>query len=114
MPNISFDIFFQDDIINITASRSGGSAPKVKPAWKVRTAPKLPPKEPFEPKTERAFGPPKLKQAPQPSTAKPKPKEIKEAPKVEEAAKQPAAPKKIPKLGPAANGKAPAKGEYSY
>ena len=45
MPNISFDVFFTDDVINVTASRSNG-APKVKPEWKVRTAPKLPPKEP--------------------------------------------------------------------
>jgi hypothetical protein len=44
MPNVSFDIFYDLDFINITATRSG-AAPKVKPAWKVRTAPKLPPKE---------------------------------------------------------------------
>ena len=44
MPNVSFDIFYDLDFINITATRSG-AAPKIKPAWKVRTAPKLPPKE---------------------------------------------------------------------
>jgi len=44
MPNISFDIFFDQDFINISASR-GKHAPKAKPEWKVRTAPKLPPKE---------------------------------------------------------------------
>ena len=45
MPNISFDIFFDQDFINISATR-GQTAPKAKPAWKVRSAPKLPPKEP--------------------------------------------------------------------
>lgn len=44
MPNISFDIFFDQDFINLSASRSK-HAPKAKPEWKVRTAPKLPPKE---------------------------------------------------------------------
>ena len=44
MPNVSFDIFYDLDFINVTATRSG-AAPRVKPAWKVRTAPKLPPKE---------------------------------------------------------------------
>ena len=44
MPNISFDIFFDQDFINVSASR-GKHAPKAKPEWKVRTAPKLPPKE---------------------------------------------------------------------
>jgi len=125
MPNISFDIFFQEDIINITASRSGGSAPKIKPAWKVRTAPKLPPKEPpVNPKTA-AFGPPKLlKQASpessktpskpsatasKPSTAKPaaNPKETpKPKGETNEAAKKPAEAKKTPKLKDQANGKA--------
>lgn len=50
MPNISFDIFFNEDVVNITASR-GNSAPKVKPGWKTRVAPKLPPKEPPQPAT---------------------------------------------------------------
>lgn len=44
MPNVSFDVFFDKDFINITATR-GVKAPKAKPDWKVRTAPKLPPKE---------------------------------------------------------------------
>jgi len=44
MPNVSFDIFFDQDFINVTASR-GKVAPKAKPEWKIRTAPKLPPKE---------------------------------------------------------------------
>ena len=44
MPNISFDIFFDKDFLNISASR-GRIAPKAKPEWKVRSAPKLPPKE---------------------------------------------------------------------
>ena len=43
MPNISFDIFFDQDFINVTATR-GKTAPKAKPEWKVRSAPKLPPK----------------------------------------------------------------------
>jgi hypothetical protein len=43
MPNVSFDIFFDKDFINITATR-GQTAPKAKPEWKVRSAPKLPPK----------------------------------------------------------------------
>ncbi|KAL2398564.1 hypothetical protein ABEF93_001692 [Exophiala dermatitidis] len=43
MPNVSFDIFFDKDFINITATR-GQHAPKAKPEWKIRTAPKLPPK----------------------------------------------------------------------
>jgi len=44
MPNVSFDVFFDKDFINITATR-GITAPKAKPDWKVRTAPKLPPKQ---------------------------------------------------------------------
>jgi hypothetical protein len=43
MPNVSFDIFFDKDFINITATR-GKVAPKAKPEWKVRSIPKLPPK----------------------------------------------------------------------
>ena len=103
MPNISFDIFFQDDIINVTATRSAGSAPKVKPAWKVRTAPKLPPKEPVQPKTA-AFGKPQPKQltAPEPKAApKPAPK-TKETPVADAETKKPAEAKKIPKLPPKA------------
>ncbi|MCJ1477469.1 hypothetical protein MMC13_006141 [Lambiella insularis] len=92
MPNISFDIFFQDDIINLTATRSQGSAPKVKPAWKVRTAPKLPPKEPVQPPTS-VFGK-QQKKLPAP--------EPKAAPKAKEETSKPAEAKKIPKLPPKA------------
>jgi len=49
MPNISFDIFYDQDILNITASR--GQVAKIKPAWKVRSAPKLAPKVPLQPPT---------------------------------------------------------------
>jgi hypothetical protein len=48
MPNVSFDIFFDKDFINITATR-GVTAPKAKPEWKVRSVPKLPPKPQPEP-----------------------------------------------------------------
>lgn len=48
MPNISFDIFYDKDILNFTATR-GKQVPKIKPAWKTRTAPKLAPKEPDAP-----------------------------------------------------------------
>lgn len=58
MPNINFDIFYDLDTINFTASR-GTAAPKVKPAWKVRSAPKLPPKEPPQPRVAQVFGPKK-------------------------------------------------------
>lgn len=54
MPNISFDIFFNDDLVNITASRSQG-APKVKPGWKARSAPKIAQKQ--KPTPDSAFGP---------------------------------------------------------
>ena len=54
MPNVSFDVFFDKDFINITATR-GIVAPKAKPEWKVRTAPKLPPKE--VPKDPNDHGP---------------------------------------------------------
>ena len=64
MPNISFDIFFNEDVVNITASRSQG-APRVKPAWKVRTAPKLPPRTPPQ-KPTAAFGKPQQKALPAP------------------------------------------------
>lgn len=77
MPNISFDIFFDKDFINITATR-GLTAPKAKPEWKVRTAPKLPPKAPVEDhsgaprplprqkltSTRQSLAPPKLQAAP--------------------------------------------------
>ncbi|MCJ1322160.1 hypothetical protein MMC15_007506 [Xylographa vitiligo] len=103
MPNISFDIFFQDDIINLTATRSAGSAPKVKPAWKVRTAPKLPPKEPVQPKTA-VFGKPEQKQltAPEPKVTPKSTPKAKETPAVNGETKKPAEAKKIPKLPPKA------------
>lgn len=63
MPNISFDIFYNTDLVNFTVSRSGG-APKVKPDWKVRQAPKLAPKP--KPTPENTFG----RQAPRPSQQK--------------------------------------------
>lgn len=53
MPNISFDIFYNTDLVNLTVSRSGG-APKAKPDWKVRQAPKLAPKP--KPTPENTFG----------------------------------------------------------
>jgi hypothetical protein len=86
MPNISLDIFFNEDVINITASR-GSKAPKVKPEWKTRTAPKLPPKTPPQPPTA-VFGKPKAIEAPQASApAQPK----KPAPKLEVRNKKPKA-----------------------
>jgi len=60
MPNVSFDIFFDKDFINITATR-GVTAPKAKPEWKVRTAPKLPPKPVEEDHSGRAKPPPREK-----------------------------------------------------
>ncbi|EXJ54052.1 hypothetical protein A1O7_09389 [Cladophialophora yegresii CBS 114405] len=74
MPNVSFDIFFDKDFINITATR-GQTAPKAKPEWKVRSAPKLPPKpvpedhsgQPRPPPREKLTSlrqPQKLQQAP--------------------------------------------------
>lgn len=59
MPNISFDIFFDQDFINVTATR-GKTAPKAKPEWKVRSAPKLPPKQ-IEPVPGQARPPPRPK-----------------------------------------------------
>jgi hypothetical protein len=56
MPNINFDIFYDTDTINITASR-GTNAPRAKPSWKIRQAPKLPPREPPQPPAAKAFGP---------------------------------------------------------
>ena len=42
MPSAKFDVFWDWDYITVTATRSQG-APKVTPAWKGRTAPKLGP-----------------------------------------------------------------------
>ncbi|MCJ1376845.1 hypothetical protein MMC20_008090 [Loxospora ochrophaea] len=99
MPNISFDIFFNDDVLNFTASRSQG-APKVKPAWKVRSAPKLPPKEPPKPATS-VFAAPKARitELPEPATTKKTPKAI-TAPSVADSgtseASLPRRPQKLP------------------
>ncbi len=77
MPNVSFDIFYDLDFINVTATRSG-AAPKAKPAWKVRSAPKLPPKElPASKTTPRPEARPKInaqRQADQATTKKAPPK----------------------------------------
>lgn len=108
MPNISFDIFFNEDIVNVTASRSQGSAPKVKPGWKTRTAPKLPKKQ--EPKTS-AFAKPTPRITEVEDSEEEKPQEKKETPKKkEEPPKKKEEPKKqeskegekkkIPKLAP--------------
>ena len=99
MPNISFDIFFNDDVINLTASRSQG-APKVKPAWKVRSAPKLPPKEPPAAPTA-VFAPKSNAQAAKPQSlneSKAPPKLASKASDVKQGAKGAAEPKKVPKL----------------
>ncbi|MCJ1308069.1 hypothetical protein MMC25_001720 [Agyrium rufum] len=99
MPNISFDIFFNDDTVNITASR-GTNAPKIKPEWKVRTAPKLPPKEPPQ-KPTAVFGKPKALTEKPAAPEKPAPKKL--APKAPAATNgEKSAPKKLaPKAKPA-------------
>ena len=101
MPNISFDIFFDKDFVNVSASR-GKTAPKAKPEWKVRTAPKLPPKEiPVE--TNGAPRPPQREKL---TASRQAPQHNKKAPEVSDATSQTAAggdnlPKrKPPKLGP--------------
>lgn len=43
MPSAKVDFVWDWDFLNVTVTRSQG-APKVTPAWKGRTAPKLPPK----------------------------------------------------------------------
>ena len=100
MPNISLDIFFDQDILNVTATRSR-TTPRVKPAWKVRTAPKLPLPEGPDPKTKH-FGPQKLQGAPK--TAASKPNSTPAASKPAASADKPAEgqPKKLPKLPPKA------------
>ncbi|KAJ9614263.1 hypothetical protein H2200_002399 [Cladophialophora chaetospira] len=60
MPNVSFDIFFDKDFINVTATR-GQTAPKAKPEWKVRSAPKLPPKPVPEDTSGQPRPPPRQK-----------------------------------------------------
>jgi hypothetical protein len=98
MPNISFDIFFDQDFINITATR-GKVAPKAKPEWKVRSAPKLPPKQApaAQPGSARPAARPKINEG---RTAIGKPAK---APEVSDAASQTGDDKprrKPPKLGP--------------
>ena len=61
MPNISFDIFYSEDVVNITATR-GSNAPKVKPAWKTRTAPKLPKPNVPDKKTQAFGGQPRIEE----------------------------------------------------
>ena len=101
MPNVSFDVFFDKDFINVTATR-GVKAPKAKPEWKVRTVPKLPPKPIEEDHSGRAKPPPREKltslrqpQKPQQSqTNGEKPTETSET------ASQAGEKRKPPKLGP--------------
>ena len=81
MPNISFDIFFDQDIINLTATRSGSGAPKVKPGWKVKTAPKLAAREGPRPTT---ISRPRITDVSEPTKAATK---SKSAPKAEDATK---------------------------
>ena len=88
MPNISFDIFFNEDTVNITATR-GTAAPKVKPDWKVRSAPKLPPKTPPQPATA-AFANPTKQRAAQTAAS-----EALETPESSGSQQQKRAPKKI-------------------
>lgn len=99
MPNISFDIFFNDDTLNFTASRSQG-APKVKPAWKVRSAPKLQPSVPKTPGTAGFAKPsPRIEELPDSRPTSPAPK--KAIPKLKDQTKGPSTPapkKNIPKL----------------
>ena len=56
MPNFKVDVDYDLDFLNVTFTRSHG-VPKVTPAWKVRTAPKL--------------GPPKSKALPEKSSFRP-------------------------------------------
>ena len=98
MPNISFDIFFDQDFINVTATR-GKTAPKAKPEWKVRSAPKLPPKEkPVD--HSGAVRPPTRPKINEGRTPVGKP--VSKAPEVSDAASQTgdAPRRKPPKLGP--------------
>ncbi|KAI9739364.1 MAG: hypothetical protein M1834_007577 [Cirrosporium novae-zelandiae] len=92
MPNISFDIFFNEDIINLTASRSNG-APKVKPAWKVRSAPKLEIRQAPKPKDL----PPSAWATPKRHIESPKPR-VTELPESRPPTKKIEAPKSTPKV----------------
>ena len=112
MPNISFDIFFDKDFVNISASR-GRVAPKAKPEWKVRSAPKLPPKEvPAEPlSTPRPAQREKLTASRQPP-AKLKDQQ-KENSEETTAATGEKTRRKPPKLGPKKDNSKPAEQEES-
>jgi len=98
MPNISFDIFFDKDFINVTATRAQGT-PKVKPEWKVRTAPKLPPKE-IAPAAKNAPRPPKIQGGR--ITELPPSKPGSNAAKSDDGQEAPKPKKNIPKLAPKA------------
>lgn len=105
MPNLSFDVFFDQDFINISASR-GRNAPKAKPEWKVRTAPKLPPKPEVADSKGTARPPPRptinSTRAPQRSakTTEQKPTEEKGTTFSDAASQTSEARRKPPKLGP--------------
>jgi len=88
MPNISFDIFYDQDILNFTATRAG-AVPKVKPEWKVKSAPKLAPKT----TAPQKYGPrPRIQKV----VDAPKPKaQSKPAPKSDTTSTAGEAPKKL-------------------
>ena len=96
MPNVSFDVFFDKDFINITATR-GQTAPKAKPEWKVRSAPKLPPKPIQEDHSGKARPPPRQKLT---SLRQAQANGEKATGRAEETASQAGEKRKPPKLGP--------------
>ena len=99
MPNVSFDIFFDQDFINVTATR-GKTAPKAKPEWKVRSAPKLPPKAPAasQPGSVRPPQRPKINEG---RGQIGKPAQSEKVTEISDTASQPdKARRKPPKLGP--------------
>ena len=100
MPNISFDIFFDQDFINVTATR-GKTAPKAKPEWKVRSAPKLPPKQQPEDHSgaPKPPGRPKINEGRQ-QVGKPAQKLADKATDASETASNAGERRKPPKLGP--------------
>jgi hypothetical protein len=102
MPNISLDFFYDIDFANITITRSQG-APKVKPAWKVKQAPKLPPKPKALPpgSTPRPTPRPKINASRFPTATEAEEPRITELSDSEEDPKptKAASKKNIPKLG---------------
>jgi len=95
---------FYKDFINFTATR-GQTAPKAKPEWKVRSAPKLPPKPVEEDHSGRARPPPRqklttLRQPQKPSEAPANGEKATDS--VDDTASQTGekAKRKPPKLGP--------------